>query len=90
MWVVGFFLFYLLLALLIPAFRVLVPVWRKARICRPLRCPFSGRAAVIELDPWYAIRMHALGDRELRVKDCSGWPEGRACGQSCLVNLRAV
>jgi hypothetical protein len=90
MWVIGFFISYLALALIIPTGWALVPVWRKARICRLVTCPAAARAAMVELDPWYAIRMYTLGNPALRVKDCSGWPERRVCDRGCLVQVRPI
>jgi hypothetical protein len=64
--------------------RALWPVWRRARISRQVVCPASGGSALVILDPWYAVRMHALGDVELRVKNCGRWPADRECGCECL------
>jgi hypothetical protein len=88
MWVVSFFVSYLALALIIPTCWALAPVWRRARHSRRVDCPGSAHVAMVDLDPWYAVRMSALGNPELRVKDCSRWPERSRCGQDCLVSLR--
>ena len=87
MWVTYFFVSYLVLALAIPLCWSLVPLWRRAREARSVRCPHVSQAATVLLDPWYAVKMHARGDRELRVKTCSQWPERCACGQDCLVEI---
>jgi hypothetical protein len=87
MWVVGFFLSYLILALIIPTSWALVPVWRKARASRHVDCPASSHIAMVDLDPWYAVKMHTLGNQELRIKDCSRWPGQRNCDQACLVQI---
>lgn len=87
MWVVYFFLSYLALALIIPTGWALVPVWRRAHVSRHVDCPDSSNVAMVDLDPWYAVKMHALGNMELRVKDCSRWPQCRSCGQACLVKI---
>jgi hypothetical protein len=87
MWVTYFFLSYLVLALAIPLGWSLVPLWRRAREARCVSCPGVSQTATVRLDPWYAVKMHARGDRELRVKDCSRWPEQCACTQECLVQI---
>jgi len=87
MWVVWFFLSYLLLALAIPVGWSLVPLWRRMRQARSVNCPFATTPAVVRLDAWYAVKMHALGERELCVEDCSRWPGNAACGQMCLVEI---
>jgi len=90
MWVTYFFLSYLFLALAIPLCWSLAPLWRRTRQARGVRCPAISKTATIRLDPWHAVKMHALGDRELRVKTCSQWPERRACGRECLVEIEAA
>ena len=90
MWVVYCFVSYLALALLIPAGWALVPIWRRARASRQVDCPAGAQLARVDLDPWYAVRMHALGNQELCVKACSQWPQRRSCGQTCLVRIGAV
>lgn len=89
MWVTYFFVSYLILALAIPLCLSLVPLWRRMREDRSVRCPGQSKTATVRLDPWYAVKMHALGEQELRVMDCSQWPEQCACGQECLVQIGA-
>jgi hypothetical protein len=90
MWVMYFFLTYLVLALLIPTALALGGAWRRARVPRPVTCPESSSAADVSLDPWYAVRMHAIGDPEPLVRACSRWPDGAACGRQCLVQIGAA
>ena len=87
MWVVFFFFGYLALALILPASWALVPVWRKARASRHVDCPAAAHIAMVDLDRLYAVRMHALGNPELRVRDCSQWPARRNCSQDCLAQI---
>lgn len=84
MWAAFLVLLYFVLALLIPVCWSLGRVWWKARKERPVRCPEAMVPATVRLDPLYAARMHALGNREIRVRACSEWPERRGCGQACL------
>jgi hypothetical protein len=90
MWAVYTFISYLVLALLVPVVWASWPTWRKARISRRVTCPAAGAPAVIALDPWYAVRMHALGNSELQVRQCARWPEHRDCGKQCLAQVGAT
>ena len=90
MWVMYFFVSYLILALLIPRVWALWPTWRRARISRHVTCPAVGAPALVTLDSWYAVRMHALGNSELRVRNCALGPEHRNCGHECLAQMRTV
>ena len=87
MWPVYVFVGYLMLALLVPTVCALWPTWRRARIARRVTCPAAGAPALVALDPWYAARMHAVGNAELRVRQCARWPEHRNCGQECLSQI---
>ena len=87
LWVVYAFISYLILALMIPTVWALWPTWRRARIGRQLTCPILNGPALVMLDPWYAVRMHAVGNQELRVKDCARWLECQSCAQECLAQI---
>jgi len=87
MWVAFVFICYLGAALAIPLCLALMPVWRKAAGLQQVSCPAAGTSSMIALDAWYAVRMHAKGDRELRVKDCERWPEACGCRQECLLQI---
>ena len=84
MWVVWFFLGFLVLALAIPLALSLVPVWRGARPARIVKCPEASKSVTVRLDPWYAVTMHARGNPELRLQDCTEWPQRAGCDQGCL------
>ena len=84
MWPVYLVIAWFLLALLLPPGWALWHTWRRARVSRHLTCPVNGGPARVTLDPWYAVRMHALGNNELRVIDCACWPERRDCSRECL------
>ena len=88
MWSVYTIIGYFLLALLVPTGWALGRAWRRNRGPREVTCPASGGPAVISLDRWYAVRMHARGDDEFRVHTCSMWPDKEACAQRCLVQVR--
>jgi len=90
MWVAYAAIVYFLLALLAPAGWALGRTWRRTRISRQVTCPQIGAPALVTLDPWYAVRMHTLGNPELRVGNCACWPERRECGRECLSQIGAA
>jgi hypothetical protein len=87
MWVICTVAGFFFLALLIPVSWSLRAVWRKTRGSHAVTCPGIGEPAVLHLDQWYAVRMHARGDAELRVKGCSQWPEQSGCARRCLAQI---
>ena len=87
MWVVYTVMAYFLLALLIPVAWASARTWQRARVSRRVTCPEGGTASLVMLDPWFAVRMHALGNGELRVRDCARWPERGGCSRECLGQL---
>lgn len=90
MWVAYVFIGYLVMALTIPVSIALVPAWRRHKGAQQVTCPATGASAIVMLDPWHAARMHALGNYELRVRSCTGWPERCDCGQECLTQIEPV
>jgi len=90
MWVTYFFVSYLILALAIPLGLALAPLWRKANASRCVRCPQASKSVTVQLDPWHAVKMHALGNPELRVRDCTEWPSRIGCERECLVQIGAI
>lgn len=83
MWSVYTIIGYFLLALVIPACWMALSVRRRTRAIREAWCPRDGMRTAIQLDTWYAVRKHALGDPEFRVVRCSKWPRYAGCGQEC-------
>ena len=90
MWVMYFFLSYLFLALAVPVALALGGTWRRARDPRSVMCPALGAKSDILLDACYAARMHALGNPEPLIRDCSRWPGRADCGRECLVQIGAT
>ena len=88
MWPVYLVITWFVLALVVPVSLASWHAWRRARTARRVACPVIGAPAVVTLDPWYAVRKHALGDNELRVIGCECWPERRDCGRECLEKAR--
>ena len=87
MWSVYTVIAYFLLALLIPICWALGNAWRHARTARQLTCPQLAAPAEVALDPWFAVRQRVSGANELRVLQCSRWPERSGCGRECLAQI---
>ena len=66
---------------------VLVPiamdVFSRYRARRQLRCPHTGLMADVELDARHAAFTAIPGPPDVRVRDCSLWPDERHCDQAC-------
>lgn len=56
----------------------------KFRGTRLVTCPETKEPAAVEVDAKYAAFTAPIGERGLRLKDCSRWPERQDCGQQCL------
>jgi hypothetical protein len=58
--------------------------WRRWRGTRIVTCPENERPAAVDLNLRYALAGAIVGRPELRLRDCSRWPERKGCGQMCL------
>ncbi|HYB54184.1 MAG TPA: hypothetical protein VEG84_09980 [Thermoanaerobaculia bacterium] len=76
------------LAFLLLAALVLIPVVRVYRGTRLVACPETRRPAAVELDALRAAFLQ-FGDEpgRLRLTSCSRWPEKAGCGQECLAEV---
>jgi hypothetical protein len=61
--------------------------WRGTRL---VSCPETGAPAGVELKTGRAALSAVFGHPALRLKDCSRWPEHRACGQECLKQIESA
>ena len=84
MWPAFTVLAYFGLALVLPVSWALGRVWLRTRHPRQVTCPRLSAPAWVQLDCRYAVRMHARGDNELRIIECSNWPNQSGCRQECL------
>ena len=55
---------------------------------RQVLCPETGGVAIIKVDAVHAALSSAVADPELKVRNCSRWPERQGCGQECLLSIR--
>jgi hypothetical protein len=63
---------------------VMVRAFRKTRGTRLVTCPETRQTAAVEVNAAHAALTAALGHTDLRLQDCSRWPERENCGQECL------
>lgn len=67
---------------------LLIPVYRAYRGKRLVTCPETKQPAAVELDAFRAATGILSGvPEDLRLKDCSRWPEKAGCGQECLSEI---
>ena len=61
--------------------------WLQMRGTRLVTCPETRVPAAVEVDVAHLALTSAAGLRELRLRDCSRWPEKEHCGQMCLAQI---
>lgn len=64
-----------------------LPAWRGYRGKRSVTCPDTRELAAVEVDAARVAVTAWGGPPDVRLKDCSRWPEKADCGQECLVQL---
>jgi hypothetical protein len=52
-----------------------------------VKCPETGRPAIVEVDALHASLTSTVGHPDIRLKNCSRWPLNEQCGQECLTDL---
>ena len=50
-------------------------------------CPETKKTVGVHVDTSHAGAKAAAGKQELRLKDCTRWPERQDCGQECLAQI---
>ena len=61
----------------------------KFRGQRVITCPENDEFAAVEVDARGAARAALLGHEQVRLRECSRWPEKQGCGQECLSQIEA-
>jgi hypothetical protein len=81
----------LLIAIAVILFSVaawrLVGAWTKYRGRMVITCPENHQPAGVSVDARHAAATEVSGPAELRLSDCSRWPERAGCGQDCLSQI---
>lgn len=74
-----------LLYVVLPVMAMAYEQYRKARL---VRCPETGREVTVQPDAKHAALMAAIGrEEDVKLEDCSRWPERRDCAQLCRKQL---
>ena len=64
-----------------------IRAWLKYRGQRVIRCPENQQPVGVTLDARHAASTAMLGGCELRLSECTRWPERAGCGQPCLSQI---
>jgi hypothetical protein len=84
-------LYLILLVVTLAALYFIVPfvigTYVKYRGQRVITCPETRMPAAVEVDAAHAALRSAISHPDLRLKDCSRWPERGDCGQECLLQV---
>jgi hypothetical protein len=67
-----------------------VRVWLQTRGPRVVTCPETMAPATVAADAGHAAVTAVAGRLELRLQDCSRWPEKAGCGQVCLDQIESA
>jgi len=85
-----FLFIWLVLFLVVVAFVLLIPALSRRSISdqfsggRPVTCPENHKPAVVNIDVEHAAASIIDGSADLRLSDCTCWPERAQCNQACL------
>ncbi|HSB62534.1 MAG TPA: hypothetical protein VLJ18_00150 [Thermoanaerobaculia bacterium] len=77
----------LVIAFAVIGFLWVLPAWRNYRGKKTVTCPETGQSATVEVDAARVAKSAWAGVPDVRLKDCSRWPERATCGQDCLVQV---
>ena len=69
---------------------VFLDAYRRFRGTRLVTCPETQHTAAVEVDARHAAIGAAVGTSQLRLRECSRWPEREDCGQECLRQIEVA
>ena len=75
------------LGVLIVSGRRALGAWLRYRDTRVVVCPENREIVAVEVDARHAAWSSPQGKPELRLEDCTRWPEKAGCGQDCLSQI---
>jgi hypothetical protein len=64
-----------------------IEIYRRYHRGHLVSCPETRRQASIDLSATLAAATSAFIPLQLRIKDCTMWPENRHCSRSCVKQL---
>jgi hypothetical protein len=70
--------------------RCIASAWLAYRGTRIVVCPESREMVALEIDARHAALSAPQGPPELRVEQCSRWPERKGCGEECLGQVESA
>jgi hypothetical protein len=68
-------------------FRWLIRGFSKYRGPRIVTCPETKKPVMVKVDSLHASLTSTVGLPDIRLEDCSRWPNNAQCGQECLMDL---
>jgi len=66
------------------ALPVMGSVYARFRKPRVVRCPETGTTEEVRIDALHAARTGFPGPPDVRVSECTRWPDGKGCDESCV------
>jgi len=69
-------------------FRRALRTYLKFRGKRLVSCPETHKPAAVRVAAGKAALEVTVGNHQLRLSECSRWPEREACGQECLAQIQ--
>lgn len=64
--------------------------YRRQRGTRVIICPETKRTALVEVDAMHAALTSLVGQPDMRLQDCSRWPQKEDCGQECMLQIESA
>jgi hypothetical protein len=74
-------------AFVILGWQRVIRTYRRYRGAMVIRCPETGSPVRVEVDAGHAAKTAAGGEPDLRLCECSRWPERADCDQACLSEI---
>jgi hypothetical protein len=72
------------------AVRITLSAYLRFRGTRIVTCPETHDTVAVEVNAGRAALTALLGERRLRLQDCTRWPERQGCGQECLAQVETA
>ena len=66
---------------------IVADVFGRYRERKVVRCPETGLVVDVQIDARHAAATAVPGPPELRVRECTLWPERAGCGEHCTAEL---
>ena len=70
--------------------RQVVGAWLRYRDTRVVVCPENREVVAVEVDAGHAAWSAPQGRPDLRLEECTRWPEKAGCGQECLSQIESA